>query len=80
MNTVVKVSDELLICVCCFRPVEPGDLCICPKCLVCGARGDPECYERHGLVRTKAQAAEITSVRAALVRALENDPDVRRTS
>jgi len=32
-----------------------GDSCICPECPVCESYGDPECYEKHGLIRTKAQ-------------------------
>ena len=25
--------------------------CTCPECPVCGAHGDPNCYENHGLTR-----------------------------
>ena len=29
--------------------------CVCPECPVCSSFGDPECYEKHGLVRTQQQ-------------------------
>ena len=29
--------------------------CICPACPVCGAYGDPKCYEEHGMERTNEQ-------------------------
>jgi hypothetical protein len=31
------------------------DHCICPECPVCGAIGDPVCYDLHGLVQTQEQ-------------------------
>lgn len=31
------------------------DYCICKECQKCGTYGDPECYETHGMVRTRAQ-------------------------
>lgn len=29
---------------------ENVDNCCCPECPVCGAIGDPKCYEEHGLM------------------------------
>jgi len=31
------------------------DSCICHECPECGASGDPLCYEKHGMVKTRAQ-------------------------
>ena len=31
------------------------DDCICPECQECGDFGNPECYEKHGLVRSQEQ-------------------------
>jgi len=36
------------------------DNCICPECSVCGGVGDPLCYEKHGLVRSKQQIENLT--------------------
>jgi hypothetical protein len=33
------------------------DDCICQECPKCSSYGDPKCYEKHGLVRTKEQKA-----------------------
>lgn len=44
---------------------NPVDSCLCPECPVCGAYGDPICYEDHGLMMSieqehqKAQADRI---------------------
>ena len=35
----------------------PVDDCICPECPECGCQGDPECYDKHGLVLTEEQKA-----------------------
>ena len=32
--------------------LDPSD-CICPECSVCGATGDPACYDKHGLKHGK---------------------------
>lgn len=32
------------------------DDCICPECPTCGSCGDPNCYLKHGLIRSDAQA------------------------
>lgn len=52
-------EDDDLCQVCC-RQV---DTCICPECLVCGAKGDPECYfdcgNGHGLFLSKEQRLAI---------------------
>jgi hypothetical protein len=29
--------------------------CVCPECDNCGDIGNPECYEKHGMVRTQEQ-------------------------
>lgn len=34
---------------------DPSGDCLCPECPTCGVFGDPECYEKHGLVRTPEQ-------------------------
>lgn len=31
------------------------DKCICPECPVCGSFGDENCYQQHGLVKSKEQ-------------------------
>ena len=39
--------------VCGQKPADTA--CICPECPVCNVYGDPDCYEKHGLVRTAEQ-------------------------
>lgn len=41
-------------CEICGQNVD-ADECICPECPECGAYGDPDCYEKHWLVRTEEQ-------------------------
>jgi hypothetical protein len=31
------------------------DDCTCPECPVCSDIGNPDCYEKHGLIRTQEQ-------------------------
>jgi hypothetical protein len=39
------------------------DDCICPECPECGSHGDEWCYERHGLVRCRAQIESLAKAR-----------------
>ena len=48
--------DEELPCEICGEDVDD---CICPECPECFTVGDPSCYEKHGLVRTKEQIASL---------------------
>lgn len=50
-------------CGVCGRDQELGQ-CICPECPECGAQGDPECYEVHGLIRTQEQIKSRAQVEA----------------
>jgi hypothetical protein len=34
---------------------ESPDECTCPECPQCGRKGDPRCYEMHGMIRAFAQ-------------------------
>lgn len=40
------------------------EACICPECPVCGAQGDPGCYDAHGLERTPAQVDSLREAEA----------------
>lgn len=31
------------------------DNCVCPECPVCGDYGNPDCYEKHGLIPSLEQ-------------------------
>jgi hypothetical protein len=46
--------------------VDAPNGCICPECTECGAFGDPQCYEKHGLVRTAGQVANREQLDAEL--------------
>ena len=35
--------------------------CICPECVVCRDIGNPECYEKHGVVRSIAQIESLAA-------------------
>ncbi len=50
---------------------QPCEVCrlfpddyICPECHVCGEQGNPECYEKHGLVRSEMQIASLAEQQA----------------
>lgn len=43
-------------CYVCGLDVES---CICPECAECGSQGDPECYDKHGLVRSEEHIASL---------------------
>lgn len=47
--------------------------CICPECPECETFGDPECYEKHGLVRTADQIAGRERVDAQIKAEAERD-------
>jgi len=38
--------------------------CICPECPECGSVGSPECYEKHGMVRTEEQVRLLNEAEA----------------
>jgi hypothetical protein len=40
--------------------------CICPECPECGAQGDPECYGKHGLVKTQEQVDSLRELEKAI--------------
>jgi hypothetical protein len=42
--------------------IDAPNGCMCPECTECGAYGDPECYEKHGLERTAGQIANRAEV------------------
>lgn len=41
--------------VCGGWPDSSKDPCICGECPKCGTHGDPDCYNKHGMVRTYEQ-------------------------
>ncbi len=36
--------------------------CICPECPICGVAGNPDCYFRHAMVRTRDQIKSASEV------------------
>jgi len=50
---------------------NPSDSCICPECPICGANGDPKCYEEHGMIRSEEQVVSMIEYQKAI--AEEND-------
>ena len=41
------------------------DYCICPECPECGERGNPVCYEHHGMTRSEEQIESMQEAEAA---------------
>ena len=48
-------------CDVCGRDQELNQ-CICPECPECGSRGDPVCYEHHGMKRSQEQIESRTKI------------------
>ena len=55
-------------CGCCGR--FPDD-CICPECPTCGSVGDPDCYDKHGMVRSQAQIESLAHAEAEWAKTAE---------
>lgn len=64
-------DDE--ICEICGKHV---DNCICPECPVCEAIGDPDCYEKHGLVRSKEQIDSLKQAEEEWQKAIDEENEM----
>ena len=47
---------------------EHEDKCDCPECEICGDFGNPECYEKHGLIKGKEMTAKAINEKPILFR------------
>lgn len=56
--------DGPAICEVCCGDAD-ADQCICAECPVCHVSGDPNCYRKHGMKLTHAQAVRRAEVRVA---------------
>ena len=54
---------------------QPVDGCICPECPVCGAAGDPVCYQEHDLVESEEQIRSRQMVEAWESQQLDRELD-----
>lgn len=50
--------------VCC----KSTDNCVCPECPKCKTQGDPNCYKKHGLKKTKAKEGYSCSSKALFLK------------